>query len=367
MIYTPQREGGKLFSLPLVFSNPHNKLPTNIKNINALKRLIPLLIAALSLSSCLKEDTWCPVMYVSFEMKDEFLGGDYDTRVHNDVLLYIFKDDKLAFSRTIPYNEIAGGAEYAIDKTPEILGNIKLVAWAVKSDETHIGSNNSLTLHHPVRHPSYNMGDVYGDLFLNHEILDTIIEENYHIPHHHERYLGTLDPIEDELWERHSHHDIVMTPAPGRIIVNINDPGDFLNKGEGTPRVVVEGGMSKMELGEPRLGRVGRRGFGEPARVISEIVPVSGETRAEGDPITHTTEIIGVLPSDLSRNDNSLSVHIMRGNELVKTYTIDARETNKYTAIHSGDMIEFNIYDLQSAEFEITINGFDVKVVDEPL
>ncbi len=150
-----------------------------------------------------------------------------------------------------------------------------------------------------------------------------------------------------------------------RIIVKINDPSGYLGT-KGEPHVVVEGGMSKMELGEPRLGIIGRRGFGDPAKVVAGIVQASPETRAEGN-ITHTTELFGVLPSDLSKDNNSLSVHIMNGDELVKTYTIDARETERFTALHSGDLIEFNIYNLQSAEFEITINGFEIKVIDEPL
>ena len=70
---------------------------THLKPIKykALKRIILILCTALVLSSCIKEDTHCPVMYLSFHMEDEFVPGDYDSRIGHEVRLYIFKDDIL--------------------------------------------------------------------------------------------------------------------------------------------------------------------------------------------------------------------------------------------------------------------------------
>ncbi len=122
-----------------------------------MKRLIPLIIAAMSLSSCLREDSWCPLMHMSFEMEDEFLEGDYDSRVQNDVLLYIFKDDKLAYTHLIPYESIAGGAEYTVDKTRELTGDLKFVAWAVKRDVSdNFNGGDPLTIHDDKYHPEYD-------------------------------------------------------------------------------------------------------------------------------------------------------------------------------------------------------------------
>ncbi len=314
------------------------------------------------LSSCLKEDTWCPVMYVSFELEDKFLEGDYDSRVQNDILLYIFRNDLLAYAETIPYEKIAGGAEYAIPKTKEIIGDLKLVAWTVKRDAIdHFNGGEPLAIHHHEHHPEYDLGSRFQD----HRLAVSPIESSAHghySPSHHERYIGTLDPTEDERWDRHSHHDILMQPAPGRIMININDPGDYLNY-IGQPHVVVEGTMSQMTLGEPKAGRAGRHGAGDPVAVRAEIGRVSPETRAAGDP-THTTGIFGLLPS---QENASLKVHIMSGETTLKTYIIDAEHTEEhFTALRSGDFIKFNIYDLQSAEVEITINGYTIKNVDQP-
>jgi hypothetical protein len=172
--------------------------------------------------------------------------------------------------------------------------------------------------------------------------------------------LGTADPIDDEVWESHSFHDIILHPAPGRVVVNVKDSGNMLGS---QAHVVVEGGMSHMKLGDPNHGRAGRDGYGQKTHVRSAIGPISGATRAAGD-MTHTTGIIGVLPSP---ENSSLSVHIMNGDQLVKTRTITTENTGgKFTALHSGDYIVFD-YDLQSAEVAITINGFEIKEVNPEL
>jgi hypothetical protein len=323
-----------------------------------LKRLIPIILAALLLNGCLKEDAWCPVIELSFAMEDEYLEGDYDSRIQNDVLVYIFKDDKIVYSETIPHEKVAGRAEYAIKKTPEMLGDIKLVAWAVKRGETHVGSAETLTVHHSDRHPEYSMGDDYNDLYLTHSALASRSPggETQYAPHHHERYLGTLDPLNDEVWERNSLYDMILHPAPGRVVVNIKDSGSMLGS---QAHVIVDGGMSHMKLGDPNQGRAGRDGYGQKTHVRSAIGPISGATRAAGD-MTHTTGIIGVLPSP---ENSSLSVHIMNGDQLVKKLTIDTQTSDgNFTALHSGDYIVFD-YDLQSFEAVITINGFEIKEV----
>jgi hypothetical protein len=368
-VQTP-RGGYNPLPLPLVFFklnrqtiiNPTDPLLINVKNIKALKRLIPILLAALLLNGCLKEDAWCPEIYLSFAMEDEFLEGDYDSRIQNDVLIYIFKDDKVVYSETIPYEKVAGGTRYAIRKTPEMLGDTKLVAWAVKRDETHVGSAETLTVHHSDRHPEYSMDDDYNDLYLTHSTLASRSPggETQYAPHHHERYLGTHDPLNDEVWDSHSRYDMILHPAPGRVVVNVKDSGGMLGS---QAHVVVDGGMSHMKLGDPDQGRAGRDGYGQKTHVRSDIGPISGATRA-AEGMTHTTDVIGVLPS---LENSSLSVHIMNGDQLVKTLTISTENTQgNFTALHSGDYIVFD-YDLQSAEVAITINGFEIKEVTTPL
>jgi hypothetical protein len=180
-----------------------------------------------------------------------------------------------------------------------------------------------------------------------------------------ERYLGTLNPIENELWERDSHHDIILTPAPGRIIVNIKDPDNYLGDSEtDKPYVIVEGPMSKMNLGEPRHERLGRKGFGEKISVRSNIHKISPDVRAEESEYTHTTDIFGVLPSE---DNKPLRVHIWKGDEHLQTLTINAENTGGvFTALHSGDLLVFD-YDLTEPQFSVNIVPYTIKIVNTPL
>jgi len=330
-----------------------------------LKRLIPFAIAALSFSGCLKEKAWCPTIEVSFEMKDEFLTGDYDSRVRNDVLLYIYNGDKLVYSDTVPYERISGGKYFAIPKTEALLGDIRFVAWAVASGETETGTDTPLAVHHTHQHPAYAPGSDYSAIHLAH--LPDPLNKGRYVPHHHERYMGTLNPHGEETWERNSRHDIVMTPAPGRVVVNIHDPHDMLARREeqqlpvGEPHVVIEGGMSHMNLGAGD-DRTSHMGYGDPAPVRT----ILRETTGDDDPV-FSTGLTGVLPS---RGATPLVVHVMLGDEEVGTLVLDGDHTDgRYTALHSGDLIEFD-YDLPEAmtggEFEVTINGYEIRVVNVP-
>ncbi len=181
------------------------------KKYKALKRIILILCTALVLSSCIKEDTYCPVMYLSFHMEDEFVSGDYDSRIGHEVLLYIFKDNRLAYSEYIPYASIAKGKEYAIDKTSEILGDLKIVTWAVPIGETEtkndgtVGSNNSVSNYHP----DYKIGDKFDEKYLEHTPMGIYVEDDHHHPYYHELYIGRMDVAELDI-DRETHHRVVM-------------------------------------------------------------------------------------------------------------------------------------------------------------
>lgn len=340
--------------------------------MEALKRLIPFVIAALSLSSCLKEDAWCPTMFVSFKMQDQFLTGDYDTRVRNEVLLYVFKDDKVVSSMTIPHASISGGKYFPIVKTEQISGDIKLVAWAVAPGETETGSpaGTPLAVHHTYQHPEYVPGAAYSASKLAHT---PIAGTSNFAPHHHERYLGVLSVSAESLANEESHHDIIMAPAPARIIVNLYDPHNQIAALEAqeqtivNPYLIVEGGMSEMHLGNPDLGRTGHTGNGTAAPVYADMSAPPG-TRANG-PLIFTSGMVGVLPS-LPGASLTVRVKFME-RDIVLTIN-QSNTSSNFTALHSGDRIIFD-YELPAdfagtpdppANFDITVNDWVGRIVD---
>ncbi len=291
-------------------------------------------------------------------MVDDYLEGDYDSRISNDVLLYIFKDEKLVYAKNISYEEIVGGRRYEVPKTPELLGDLKFVAWAVKEGETHVGTDETLTIHRPDRNPEYIMGAAWDAQYLTHTRVAGA--DDAYLPHHHERYLGTAvfnGMVWDDKKNENTPVDIVLSPAPGRIVVNVEDPNNLLGD---DARVVIEGSMSKMGLGNPNLGRVGRAGSGTRANVHKTLTEIPASTRAAGDLISHSTNIFGVLPSE----DNAdLSVHIMSGDRIVETLSITAENTGgTFRAINSGDYLEFS-YRVGAAEFTITNNDWIHRIV----
>jgi hypothetical protein len=283
-------------------------------------------------------------MYVSFKLEDQFLSGDFDSRIGNDVQLYIFRDDILVWSHLIPYDSIAGSARYAIEKTPAITGNLKMVAWAVKGDVTDIHHNGAPLDIHNERHPEYALGSSYDQHVLN----ISPIAAGYSAPIHSERYMGTLDHIQEVSLDGDSSHEIFMRPATGRIIVNITDPGNLLNSSAGEPWVVVDGTMSQMNLS--------REGTGQQIKIRTGIDEIPS-TRANPD-TTHTTDFFGVLPSEPGR---TLSVTIMNGNETVETLSVTTDE-RRHQAIRSGELLEFD-YLIGSASFNLTIGDWTERIV----
>jgi hypothetical protein len=307
-----------------------------------LKRLILILFAVAALSGCIKEDTWCPTMYVSFALQDDFLKGDFDSRIGNDVLLYIFQDDILTCSRSIPYDSIAGGKSYAIPKTPAMLGDVKLVAWAVKRDVMDQYHDSRLEIHNE-RHSNYAMDTRFEDQFVTQSMLG-----EYYTPIHYDRYLGVTEPIGEITWKEHSHHDVVLQPATGRIIVNITDPGNLFGNTEGESHVVVNGVMSKMNLN--------KEGIGTRAAVRTALNETSAATRAAGGP-THTTDMFGVLPS---KSGQTLSIEIMNGTQRLETLSVYT-DDNLHQSIEAGDLLVFD-YTLKSSTFTLTVGNWSENI-----
>jgi hypothetical protein len=281
------------------------------------------------------------MMYVNFELKDDFLEGNFDSRIGNDVLLYIFQDDILTYSHLIPYDSIAGGISYAIPKTPAILGNVKLVAWAVKRDVMDQYHDTRLEIHNE-RHSIYEAGSRFGDQF----VTQSMLGENY-IPIHHERYLGVTES-RNVTWEQHSNHTVTLKSATGRIIVNITDPGNLFNNTEGEPHVIVEGVMSKMNLE--------LQGSGNRAKVRTDLFETSASTRAVTG-ATHTTELFGVLPSE---SGQTLNVHIMNGTQRLETLRVYT-DDKLHQSVESGELLVFD-YTLKSSTFTLTVGNWSENI-----
>ena len=282
-------------------------------------------------------------MYVSFEMNDPYLEGDFDSRIGSDVLLYIFRNDTLTYTKTIPYDSIAEGTEYAILKTPQILGDITLVAWAVPE-------TRNVAIHETGDHPEYVLGSSFDEQFLKHTQTDSRGPGVYYTPQPHERYLGTMKVTEYE--GRTSNHRIEMLPAPGRIIVNLTDPGNLLSSTPGESYVVVDGVLSQMGLD--------KKGSGDPILVRSDLFE-DPASRAAADRF-HTTDVFGVLPSEPGK---SVSVQIMNGTQILQTLRVYS-DDNLHQIIESGELLEFD-YEVGSSEFSISVNGFTQKIIVEEM
>jgi hypothetical protein len=220
-----------------------------------------------------------------------------------------------------------------------------MVAWAVPEDiDDHHHGGVKLTIHNE-RHLAY----APGSHFDSHKLSASPIEDGYHAPIHHERYVGMLDHIQSVSLNEDSRHEIFMSPATGRIVVDITDPGDLLGKTDGEPHVVVNGTMSQMNLD--------KEGVGSQISVKTPLDETSPATRATNG-ATHTSELFGVMPSEPGR---TLSVAIMNGDQLIQTLSVTTDE-RRHQAIRSGELLEFD-YVIGSAEFNLTVGSWTERIV----
>jgi len=295
-----------------------------------MKRIILILLAAITFSGCIDENTvGCPVdMRLMFYFDDSYESGNFDSNIGSDVALYIFKDKRLTYSNVIPYGEIQGGKEFAIRKTPEIAGNLELVAWAVPPHKEELGFI-----------PKYQIGDSFDDLFIKH--IATRSEELY-APLYYNIHLGSVSSV--EAIDKPTTHMINMPYAPCRVEVRIRDQIGTIDASH-QPHVLVRGVMSQMNLR--------KQGVGSPA-VINVPLILDSEDEIEGK--TYVTERFGVLPSSQGQ---TVSVQIISNdNEIV---TLTAPENSLSKGAESGGLLIFE-YVLGETSFTIIINDFIQKI-----
>lgn len=296
--------------------------------MKTVKRVILMMFTGLMLAGCVAEDTSdCPTMYVSFRLDDKYEPTeDYDSRIGHDVLLYIFQNNKLTHSEQIPYSAIAGQTRYAIDKTPDILGDIELVAWAVPAGQNVADY-----------HPAYTIGDEFNRQFV--DLRPHTRAGEIYQPVHHELYLGRNTAREHA--DGNSHHQMAMIPASCRVEVNLHDPDGNLLNSQQNLHILVNGVMSQMDLD--------RKGTGQAATIRTQM---DGKI-SDG----YSTGRFGVHPSSAGQ---MVSVTIMNGDSEIETLTVPTDNLPK--GAQSGELLVFD-YTLDAQSFNLRVDGFDVNIV----
>jgi hypothetical protein len=283
------------------------------------------------LSSCsLVDDELnnCPAdMELSFRIDDLYEGGNFDERVGNDVLLYIFKDNVCVERIIVPYNEIAQGKRYVIRKSEQISGNLQMVAWAVP------GGRNANEL------PSWQIGAPLGSTDIS---LETLGNTGYYSAVSNRLYLGTLS-VNEKLSEPTSH-SIGMNYSYCRVEVHVTEPtGSILNVPEGASIHVLgsKAGMN-MQL----------HGTGSNAIVVTKL------DNPEKDGVRFTTGRFGIFPS---AEGETISVEIFAGDARLATLNVPKENLPKGAEV--GGLLVFE-YTVNSGNFTLTVNGYRVNIYD---
>ena len=279
------------------------------------------------MTGCLKEGEGdCSAkMTLSFHLQDDYVPGTYDTRIANDVQLYVFSNDKCVASQLIPYSAIQAGGKYTMQKTREMDGQIDLVAWAVPNAGTVPGLKTLPAI------PGCNIGNTLDtqDIVLS----PTRAAGDYQSAPM-ELYLGE-DSFQEALMTP-SNHDITMIHAACRVEVDITDNGS-LGGPAAAPGVRVSGGMTEMN--------VQKEGLGAPAIVDAALTNPSGDGKA------YTTGFFGILPSTAGQ---TVSVDVVSGNTVLATLTVPT--DNLPRGAEAGGYMIFE-YTIGNTYFTVTING----------
>ena len=275
---------------------------------------------ALTFVGCLDEgDDGCPNdMTLIFKLEDTHVGGDFDSRIGNDVLLYVFRDGKCIDSQTIPYEEIRDG-KYTFRKPDGMEGNLSLLAWSVSD------SGDAAAL------PNWAVSDALDDLYIELPSASS--------PMHCEMYNGSTEPFKEAI-DQESSHTISMIHTACRVEVNVKANSAVITTDN--PNVTITGSMTRMDMS--------LAGTGNAAVVKTSLLPDSGVGE-------YATGRFGILPSSAGQ---TIAVNIYDDNEPLATLKVP--RDNLPRGAEAGDLMIFD-YQLGDTEFWLTVNGFRQKIV----
>lgn len=300
----------------------------NVKTIK-VKNKILILLAAITLTSCLDQDTdGCPAdMYLTFSVDDPYEPDTYDSRLGSDVMLYVFKDKRVVSGTLIPYEKISGGKEYVIRKDPDHSGNIDLLAWAVPADK-----EQALI---PKLSPGDNLDDIYREL--------NPVTRAQTECHPSECFLHMARITTTEIIDQPTKHNLGLNYSDCRMEVKVTDYNNILAQPGRNPEIYIYGTMSKMNMD--------KKGVGTPALLRKQL-----NCPANDNVIYHTGRF-GVLPPEEGK---SVSVNISDGNNTLQTLTVS--DSALLDRVVSGGLIILE-YTLGAPEFTIIAGGFRQNIV----
>ncbi|MDR2815322.1 MAG: FimB/Mfa2 family fimbrial subunit [Proteiniphilum sp.] len=261
-------------------------------------------------------------MQVSFYVDDRFEAGDFDARIGNDVLLYIFQNDICVEKDTVPYSQIAQGGSYTIHKTDQISGNLQMVAWAVPANATDADVV-----------PAWPLGYRFGSGEIS---LQSHTRLGFYAPITKQLYLGML-AVDNEKINEPTSHPIGMNYSYCRVEVRITDPSGSVLSTSGVADVHVLGSMSRMNR---QL-----QGTGDRATVLKELGNPSN------DSVSYTTGRFGILPSS---SGETISIEIYAGDVRIATLTGP-------NGAEAGGLMIFE-YTLDTDSFTLIVDGYRVNV-----
>ncbi len=290
-------------------------------------KILILLLASVALTACFNQNQdGCPAdMYLTFDVDDSYEPSTYDARIANDVMLYIFKDERVVSGTLIPYDKISGKKDYVIRKDADHSGHLDIVAWAVPA-----GQNPSCI-------PQLSIGDDLSDIYRTLQPTRT-----------DDCCATTLDlqvkrKQSTEAVDEETRHNLGLNYSDCRMEVRITDNDNVLSQPGSNPEVCVYGTMTSMDMD--------MKGVGNAAAVHSDLNCPSD------DAVNFTTGRFGVLPS---ANGQVVSVNIGDGTKMVATLTVPTSALPQGAV--SGGLIIFE-YTLNQPEFTIIIDGFRQNIV----
>lgn len=278
-------------------------------------------------SGCLPEgNSGCPgYLTVSFDLDDEYEEGNFDSRIGNDIVLYVFRDGKCLQRLTVPYDEVRGGKEYRFRKSLRMHGDLHIVAWTVSSEK---GDSGSI--------PDWVENDQLEYLRLE---MPARTGASDCMPTANELYMG-METFYEKV-DSSSARPISLQHVACRVEVNVSDATATLSSA--ASRIALYGSMTAMDMW--------KNGVGEEAVVHTQLRCPDGNGK------DYTSGRFGILPS---AQYQTIAVDIISGDAVIATLTVP-RDRLPQGAVSGGLMI-FD-YSLGDNEFWITVDGYRQKIV----